>query len=151
MRTYLRGPALRSTRMFGVAGRAEGLGTTLAKLRMMPADFAVAVGALRQMRAHTSTDSALLRRVDGVVLVLGRRHISLSWRTGAKPGVGEKVAFDASNYCISGVVPSQISLNPKRRASMLANFTKLSYRSLRRYGAPSCLLLFWLCRAFGRV
>ena len=73
---YLRGPALCSTRMFGVAGRAEGLGTTLAKLRMMPTDFAVAVDALRQMRTHTSSDRALLRRVGCAVLAWGR-HTSL--------------------------------------------------------------------------
>jgi hypothetical protein len=97
--TWLRNPALRSTRMFGVARRAERLGTTLAKLRMMPADFAVALGALRQMRTHTSSDSALLRRVDCVVLVSGRRHTSLPWRTGPMPGVGEEVAFDASGCC----------------------------------------------------
>ena len=115
-RTYLRNLALRSTRVFGVAGRAERLGTTLAKLRMMPADFAVALVALRQMRTHTSSDSALLRRVDCVVLVLGRRHTSLPWRTGPMPGVGEEVAFDASGCC-----PVTAKFKRKQRVSMWPN------------------------------
>jgi hypothetical protein len=62
--------------MLRVARRAERLATTLAILRVMPADCAAALGAVSQMRTHTSFDTATPHRVDCVVLVSGR-HTSL--------------------------------------------------------------------------
>ena len=61
--------------MLCVARRAEHLGTTLAILRVMPADFAAALGAVSQMRTHTSGDLARPHRVDCVVLVSDPLHM----------------------------------------------------------------------------
>jgi hypothetical protein len=62
--------------MLRVARRAERLATTLAILRVMPADFAAALSAVCQMRTHTPGDTAIPHRVDCVVLISGR-HTSL--------------------------------------------------------------------------
>ena len=61
--------------MLDVAGWAERLGTTVAILRVMPADFVAALGAVSQMRTHTSGDTATPHRVDWVVLVSGRHTL----------------------------------------------------------------------------
>lgn len=69
--------------MVRVARWAERLATTLAILRVMPADFAAALGAVSQMRTHTSGDTAIPHRADCVVLFSGR-HASLRFDTDRK-------------------------------------------------------------------
>ncbi len=113
LRAHFRSLAVRSTSMLRVARRAERLAATLAILRVMPADFAVAPDTVSQERTHTSRDTAPSHRVDCVILLWGRHRIAPRDGQVSCRSVGQEVAFNASNDCISGAVLSVISLNLK--------------------------------------
>ena len=91
--------------MLGVARRAERLRTALATLGVMPADFALALGAVSQMRTRTSGNTAIPCPVCEELLVSGR-HTSL--RDVSHTRTFETTALDTFNYCIQHAVLSVI-------------------------------------------